>query len=102
MPDPTTNEAWKAALHASPLDLLEAEVEERKKQQFQDEIPKIQNGLALDEKLVPLVDLCSSYISQLAEKEPYADEKLRQYVFEAAMELVFGKEVWTWVKKRVQ
>lgn len=98
MPDKTIEQAWEAALNTCPIEMLEAEVKRREKEKFQDEIPKPVFATMHDFK--PLVDLCQSYIDQLAESEPYADDKLRQYVFEAAMAAVFGKDVWIWVKKR--
>ncbi len=95
---PTDEQKMVTALHTCPTDLLEAELEKRKKQEFEEEIPK--PVFATLQDFLPVVDLCQSYIGQLAEKEPYADEKLRQYIFEAAMAAVFGKDVWVWVKKR--
>ena len=86
-----------------PDEILEEEVERRRKAKFEDEIPKVQPlRMVNPDNLNPLSDLSKSYIDQLAEMEPYEDNKLIQYVFEAAMELFFGKEVWPWVRKRLQ
>jgi hypothetical protein len=97
--DEATEQNWNSALHLCPDYILEAEVERRKKQKFEDEIPKPRSEINA-QTLQPVADLCQSYIDQLAQVEPYADDKLRQFVFEAAMEVFFGKEVWVWVKKR--
>ncbi|MEK6881970.1 MAG: hypothetical protein AABY22_20295 [Nanoarchaeota archaeon] len=44
----------------------------------------------------PLIELCEDYIRQL-EEEKYVDEDTEHYIFEVAMEAVFGKEVWKWI-----
>jgi hypothetical protein len=105
MPASTENneKKWNSALHLCPDYILEAEVERRKAKKRLDEIPKVQPLRMVDpDNLKPLQDLCQSYIDQLAEPEPYCDEKLEHYIFEAAIALFFGKDVWTWVKKRLQ
>lgn len=102
---PTDEQKMMAALEDAPTDLLEAELEKRKRREFLDEIPKLQvdpTGTVEVAKLSPLMDYCASYISQLADDEPYADDKLRQYIFEAAMEAFFGKDVFKWVNKRLR
>jgi len=80
---------------------LEAEVKRRADEKAKREIPKV-NMEVTAAMLHPLADLCASYIEQLAEDEPYADEKLKDYIFEAAIELFYGKDVWKWVNPRLQ
>jgi hypothetical protein len=48
-----------------------------------------------------LKDMCQEYIDQL-EKYGYADDDLKEYIFEAAMECVFDKDVFIWICKCVQ
>ena len=100
MPDPTAEQAWKAALAGCPDDILEAEIVRRMHEKKLAEIPQ---RLAYTVASFQTVEqYCQSYIDQLAEDEPYADDRIRQYVFEAAMEALYGKGVWEWIKKRLQ
>lgn len=94
--------AWNDALYGCPDDILQAEVERRQSKKRLDEIPKLQVYPEPDDPIRPLMDLCYSYISQLAEEEPYDDEKVKDYIFEAAIECFFGKDVWIWIKKRLE
>jgi hypothetical protein len=43
----------------------------------------------------PLVELCQGYIDDL-EKWGYVDERYKQWMFETAMQAVFGNDVWEW------
>lgn len=43
--------------------------------------------------------MCQEVISQLA-KDGWYDEDLKHYIYESAMEAVFGKDVFTWMNKR--
>lgn len=43
-----------------------------------------------------LIGLCQGYI----EIERRADVDMKQYIFEAALEAVFGKEVWTFIRAK--
>jgi hypothetical protein len=49
-----------------------------------------------------LRSLCQSYIDELAKEEGYVDEDLEHYIFEAAMEACFGKDVWKWINARMK
>ena len=49
----------------------------------------------LDEQVY---DYANKYINGLAEKG-YVDDALEQYIFEAVMEMVFGKNVWDFINK---
>ena len=41
---------------------------------------------------------CVEYIEGLSKKE-YQSENHKQYIFESALEAVYGKDVWEWVNK---
>ena len=45
--------------------------------------------------------LCREYIEEL-DREDYVDDDLETYIFEAAIEAVFGKDVWIWINKRLK
>jgi len=97
----TSELAWEMAIADCPDDVLQAEVIRREHEKKEAEIPKVRPHIDAA-TLQPLANICQSYIDQLAEEEPYADDKLRQYAFEAAMEVFYGKGVWEWIKKRLQ
>ncbi len=42
--------------------------------------------------------LCSQYIDSLAGEEYFKDHEY--YIFEAAIELFYGKDVWDWINER--
>jgi hypothetical protein len=42
---------------------------------------------------------CESYVEALF-RRGYVDSDDKQWIFEAAMEAVFGKDVWPWVNSR--
>lgn len=44
----------------------------------------------------PLKKICQDYINALA-NDGYADEDFDHYIFETAMECIFGKDVWRFV-----
>ena len=47
----------------------------------------------------PLIELCIGYVQDLDEKG-WVDEDYPYYVFQEAMECVFGKDVFTWINKK--
>lgn len=47
-----------------------------------------------------LRNICQAYIDELDEKG-WADDDTTHYIFEAAMEAVFGKDVWIWVNSKL-
>lgn len=47
---------------------------------------------------MPLYMICQQYIDS-CEKNNHVDEDLEHYIFEAAMEAVFGPDVWKYVNK---
>ncbi len=46
----------------------------------------------------PLIELCQSYINDLAE-EGYAFEDYEHWMFKTAMSIVFGNGIWDWTKR---
>jgi hypothetical protein len=73
---------------------LEAELKKRK------EAEKVLSIPAQLEKqdFGPLQEICQNYIDGLASRG-YADEDYHHYIYETAMECIFGKKVWQWINK---
>lgn len=44
----------------------------------------------------PLIKICQDYINDLA-REGYADDDYDHYIYETAIECVFGEDVWSWI-----
>lgn len=49
-----------------------------------------------------LIKLCQEHIDFLASDDYYADNDNKQYIYEAAIEAVFGKNVWKWINRRMK
>jgi hypothetical protein len=47
-----------------------------------------------------LVKQCEAYIEELANYS--YDEDAKQYIYEAAIEAIYGKGVWKWINSRVR
>lgn len=47
----------------------------------------------------PVFQLCLDYINQL-DKQDWVDSDMKQYIWEAAMESVYGKDIWEFIKNR--
>lgn len=45
-----------------------------------------------------LIELCQEYVDDL-EKHGYVDDDVSHYIFEAAMQSVFGFGVWDWINR---
>lgn len=73
----------------SDEDLL-AEIKRRKR--VKKEKPKQLEVLNCE----PMRKACQQYIDEIVENK-YVDEDLKQYIFECAMETIFGKDVWNWI-----
>ena len=74
-----------------PTDKLEEELRRRNAQKKEDEKPKelpVKNW-------VSVIKLCQGYLDNTAKGR--VDENLRQCIYEAAMEAVFGDEVWEYI-----
>ena len=77
------------------IDRLQTELEKRRQAQFWETMPKpVENPDWTEVK-----KMCQEVISQLA-KDGWRDEDLKHYIYESAMEAVFGKDVFTWMNKR--
>jgi len=55
--------------------------------------PKPLKPFIMDE----LVRLCSQYIDDILSGD--LDSDLEHYIFEEAMEVVFGRDVWKWINE---
>lgn len=53
-----------------------------------------------DESMFKLQKRCQFYIDSLAGGERYKDPE--EHIFEAAIELCFGKNIWDWINKRLE
>lgn len=47
----------------------------------------------------PLITICISYIQEIAKGEEGRTKDFDHYIYETAMECVYGKEVWDWINK---
>ena len=75
---------------------LEKEIDKRKKQKVKDEKPTQLENIDIKS----LKEICQNYIDDL-EKNAYADEDYEHYIFETAMNCIFGKDVWKWINERL-
>ena len=46
-----------------------------------------------------LIDGCQEYLDYLTSEEYHEDNDLEHFIFESAMEAVFGKDVWEYINK---
>lgn len=46
-----------------------------------------------------LIQTCTEYIEEIATKE-YADEDFTEWIYEAALEAVYGEKIWDWKNAR--
>lgn len=74
------------------IEELEAEAERQKKAK----IPTVIENPVVTKKLI---GSCNEYIEIIQKKRPV--ENSEHFIFEAAVEAVFGPTVWKWVKKNV-
>ena len=82
-------------LKAFDTEQLEAELERRREEEEARNKPQ---PLA-DPNWFYVEKMCTSYVEELSiGQRPHGDSK--HYIFEAAMEAVFGREVWGWINKR--
>ena len=72
---------------------LQAEIERRKEEKALPKPKAVENP---DFSMV--VDYCKSYIDDLYNKG-WVDDDMEYYVFEAAIQAVFGKDIFDWIKK---
>lgn len=69
---------------------LEKELERRQKMELNK--PKLLQEMDFKE----LIEMCKDFLNQI-EKENYYSEELEHYIFEKAIESVFGKNVWEYI-----
>ncbi len=71
---------------------LQAEIDRRQKVKEKRLIPK----LIETPDIKPLQTICQNYTNELI-KNGYVRDDLEHYIFETAMETVFGKNVWQFI-----
>lgn len=49
-----------------------------------------------------LIKACKEYIEVLDDEEIHEDSDDNHYIFEAALEAVFGADVWKWINAKVK
>ena len=76
-----------------PDDALEAELERRKKKA--NEPPRLISNPDFSD----LIETVTSGLAEAIERK-YEDEDFKHYVYEAAMESLYGKKFWEWRNKR--
>ena len=74
---------------------LEEELHSRKEVQRQSDKP----CMIEDPDYKALRYLCQKYIDDLY-VHSWVDDDLREYIFEAAMKILFGPDVWDWINKQ--
>ena len=74
---------------------LEKELERRKKEEEQKTIPipKISNI-----NMEPLIKICIDHINNLDNGN--TSDSDQAYIYETAIECVFGKDIWPWVRSK--
>lgn len=45
---------------------------------------------------IPLLKACKEYVDFINSNEGYRDNDHSQYIFEAAMTCIYGKDFWEW------
>jgi hypothetical protein len=49
----------------------------------------------------PLSEICSGYLDYLDSKEYHEDNDYDSLIFEAAMEMFYGKDIWKWINEKM-
>jgi hypothetical protein len=63
------------------------------------EKPTIIRGIYMD--LEPLKDICQQYIDFVDNDEEYhEDHDFKEYIFETAVQMLYGEKVWDWINNR--
>jgi len=96
------------------LNVIE-ELENMPEKEFREELELLKSSLdslgrERDKKLKPnlvsapdlkdLRDVCIEYIDFIDGDDYHEDNDYAHYIFEAALETVYGKNVWNWINKR--
>lgn len=77
-------------------------------EELRSEINRRRMEKELSEKPIPLQDMnfdkligmCRDYMSQIM-NGTRDDDDIKEYIFEAAIEAVYGKKVWPWINKKL-
>lgn len=75
---------------------LQAELDQRKKMKEAGDKP---NQL-FSKDFTQVIDYCQKYIDGIFD-EDYPPKDMDHYIFEAAMNAVFGNDVWEWINARI-
>lgn len=75
---------------------LQKELDRRRAEEDEARKPKTLSSINTS----ALQKICCEYIDDLA-SDGYVDEDYEQYIFEAAMEAVFGKDVWKFTNDKL-
>lgn len=79
--------------------LLEQELAHRKEQAIKDSTPKMRAVVERDP--IKLEKTCQEYIDMIASHKHYDLNDMEHYIFEAALEMLFGESVWDWVNEKL-
>lgn len=75
---------------------LEKEIKRREECKKKSSIPK-----AIERPdFSSLIKMCKQYIDELANDTVHDDDDTRYYIYECAIECVFGKRVWGWINQQ--
>lgn len=74
---------------------LQAELDRREENRRKKAIPQQLSS----PDFIPLQEICQNYIDELA-AGCRPDDDCEHYVFEAAIECCFGKDVWNWINRQ--
>lgn len=91
-PHTTTEEKTVKSITELSDDELEAEMKRRREAMEAAKRPKPMPSPDFSN----VVSQCAEYIKQLSTLG-YSDEDLKDYVFEAAVEAIYGQNIWDWV-----
>ena len=89
----------KPAIRNYTNEQLEAELERRMEEEKAKKMPVVLpiSARAWD----PIVSVCQEEIKQIAESGySDSDEDIKEYIYEAAMEAVYGKSIWDWIREQ--
>lgn len=78
-------------------DKLQEEITRRLKAVINDSKPQQLPSKNFDN----LIAMCQDYLDQATDKG-WIDDELKQYIFESAMNAVFGNDVWAFINSRIR
>lgn len=61
--------------------------------------PKFSVGRSMELGIRPLIDECEIYIDELNKE---SNRGTKHLIFKAAMEVLYGKDVWEWVNEQYE